>query len=281
MPDLAQQFGDTTIDEPVSETILRDLRLVGRRLLMVVMPAISRSEMRAELRDWDLWGPFFLCMSLAVTLSLTAHDEASVVFSVIFVIVWIGAAVITLNGQLLGGKLSFFQSVCLLGYCIFPILLSALACFAINTFLSHGLAVIIRFVVVLVALFWSLWGEYFCSRLSLFLMRHFFFFLITLAYLLTKLLCSCTFMFLFPESTEASSSFLTDARFPEGRKLLALYPVLLFYLSLAWIVLIGFQQGTASNTGVTSESDPNNTRSLISGESLISEPNSQHPVSLW
>lgn len=28
MADLAQQFGETTIDEPVSETILRDLRLV-------------------------------------------------------------------------------------------------------------------------------------------------------------------------------------------------------------------------------------------------------------
>jgi hypothetical protein len=41
----------------------------------------------------------------------------------------------------------------------------------------------------------------------------------------------------------ASSSFLTDAKFPEGRKLLALYPVLLFYLSLSWMVLIGFQQG--------------------------------------
>lgn len=41
MADLAQQFGDTTIDEPVSETILRDLRLVGRRLLMVVIPSIS------------------------------------------------------------------------------------------------------------------------------------------------------------------------------------------------------------------------------------------------
>lgn len=48
---------------------------------------------------------------------------------------------------------------------------------------------------------------------------------------------------------------MTDAKFPEGRKLLALYPVLLFYLSLAWIVLIGFQQGVAP-TGVVSESVP-------------------------
>jgi hypothetical protein len=41
---------------------------------------------------------------------------------------------------------------------------------------------------------------------------------------------------------------MTDAKFPEGRKLLALYPVFLFYLSLAWMVLIGFQQGHPSPT---------------------------------
>mmetsp|Transcript_16807 Transcript_16807/g.68740 ORF Transcript_16807/g.68740 Transcript_16807/m.68740 type:complete len:84 (-) Transcript_16807:905-1156(-) len=35
---------------------------------------------------------------------------------------------------------------------------------------------------------------------------------------------------------------MADARFPDGRKLLALYPVLLFYLSVAWMILIGFQQ---------------------------------------
>jgi len=39
---------------------------------------------------------------------------------------------------------------------------------------------------------------------------------------------------------------MADAAFPEGRKLLALYPVLLFYLSLAWMVLIGFQQGPSA-----------------------------------
>jgi protein YIPF6 len=113
---------------------------------------------RAELRDWDLWGPLFICMSLAVLLSLKAHDEASLVFSVIFVIMWVGAAVVTVNGQLLGGRLSFFQSVCLLGYCVFPILLAAGACLCLNAFLPTGLAVILRFTAVVVALLWALLG---------------------------------------------------------------------------------------------------------------------------
>lgn len=97
-------------------------------------------------------------MSLAVMLSLKAHEEASLVFSVIFVIMWVGASVVTINGQLLGGKLSFFQSVCLLGYCVFPILLSACVCLAFNSFLAKKLAVILRFVVVVVALVWSIAG---------------------------------------------------------------------------------------------------------------------------
>lgn len=37
--------------------------------------------------------------------------------------------------------------------------------------------------------------------------------------------------------------------------MLALYPVLLFYLSLAWIVLIGFQQGS-TKSAVVAEGSP-------------------------
>lgn len=43
---------------------------------------------------------------------------------------------------------------------------------------------------------------------------------------------------------------MTDAAFPPGRKSLALYPVFLFYLSLSWIVLIGFQKGVHDHTAV-------------------------------
>ncbi len=43
-----------------------------------------------------------------------------------FVIIWTGAAVVTFNAQVLGGHISFFQSVCILGYCVFPLTLAAL-----------------------------------------------------------------------------------------------------------------------------------------------------------
>jgi len=188
---------DSTIDESVWESIKRDIIQVGRRLKLVILPGLSTERIQAELRDWELWGPLFICMSLAIILSVVANDDASLVFSVIFVVVWVGSAVVTINAQLLGGKISFFQTLCLLGYCIFPLLISTALCFLWNKVIGGTVAEILQFVSVVIALSWSIW---------------------------------------------ASASFMADARFPDGRKLLALYPVLLFYLSVAWMILIGFQQ---------------------------------------
>jgi protein YIPF6 len=65
---------------------------------------------------------------LSTTLSFSAPSSStSVVFAAVFVIVWCGAAMVTVNAQLLGGTISFFQSVCILGYCVFPLTLSSLA----------------------------------------------------------------------------------------------------------------------------------------------------------
>ena len=75
----------------------------------------------------DLWGPLLVCLLLSSTLSFTApSSSSSLVFAAVFVIVWCGAAMVTVNAQLLGGSISFFQSVCILGYCVFPMTISAI-----------------------------------------------------------------------------------------------------------------------------------------------------------
>lgn len=53
-------------------------------------------------------------------------NQAVSIFTGVFIIVWLGAAVVTLNARLLGGAVSFFQSVCVMGYCLFPIVVSAI-----------------------------------------------------------------------------------------------------------------------------------------------------------
>ncbi|KAI7850598.1 Yip1 domain-containing protein [Circinella umbellata] len=115
--------GEDTLDEPVSTTILRDLKQVANKLQQVLHPKGDRNV----LKDWDLWGPLILCLSLAIILSGSAPgDQAVSIFTGVFVIVWLGAAVVTLNAKLLGGAVSFFQSVCVLGYCLFPLVAAAI-----------------------------------------------------------------------------------------------------------------------------------------------------------
>ena len=75
------------------------------------------------------------------------------VFTGVFVIVWVGSVVVTLNARLLGGRVSLFQSLCVLGYCLFPLFVAALV------------ALFIRWLPIRVLLSvggwaWSVWGMY-------------------------------------------------------------------------------------------------------------------------
>ena len=67
-----------------------------------------------------------LCLILASLLASEAPEsQAPLVFATVFVIVWVGAGVVTVNAVLLGGNASFFQSVCVLGYCVAPLVVAA------------------------------------------------------------------------------------------------------------------------------------------------------------
>jgi len=139
-----------------------------------------------------LWGPLVFCLILA----LIIHEAAPI----IFVIIWLGAAVITINSQLLGGKISFFQSVCVLGYCIFPILIAAIVMLIVTTFGFNSL--IFRLILTGVAFIWG---------------------------------------------TVASVGFLTGMVQKE-RRALAVYPVLLFFLVLCWMIVVHFKDESTTNT---------------------------------
>jgi len=145
----------TTLDEPVMETILRDLKQVSDKLKVVLLPLgkDSQNNVLQKLRDWDLWGPLLVCLFLSSILSFTAPGETgSLVFAAVFVIVWFGAAAVTINAQLLGGSISFFQSVCILGYCIFPLAISALVCL-MTSFVYKSM--LIKLGLVVVGFIWS------------------------------------------------------------------------------------------------------------------------------
>lgn len=201
----------STLDEPVVETIMRDVRAVGAKLKVVLLPLDKNSplgyvqvsteeqvqqsenqrQVLSKLMDWDLWGPLFVCLSLSILLSLRAPtNQASAVFAVVFVSMWAGAAVVTVNAQLLGGTLSFFQSICVLGYCVFPLMLAAtiigiLYKTALGTIWLHLIWVVVAFV-------WS---------------------------------------------TRASTVFIGQYIIKE-RRALAVFPVFFYYTFIGWLVLL-------------------------------------------
>ncbi|OQR91762.1 hypothetical protein THRCLA_08880 [Thraustotheca clavata] len=179
-----------TLDEPVSETIMRDVRLVGSKLKVVLAPKNTSDETLQALRDWDLWGPLMVCLTLSIMLSMTAPtNQSAMVFTSVFVVVWVGAAVVTINAQLLGSTISFFQSICVLGYCVFPLVIATIACFLTRVVSSH---VAIRLVFVGIGFIWS---------------------------------------------TRASVVFMSQL-VPPKKKALTVYPVLLFYIFISWMILI-------------------------------------------
>ncbi|XP_044023672.1 protein YIPF6 [Siniperca chuatsi] len=144
----------STLDEPVKETILRDLRAVGNKFIHVLYP--KRSS--ALLRDWDLWGPLLLCVTLALLLqggAADSDDQGGPQFAEVFVIIWFGSIIITLNSKLLGGTISFFQSLCVLGYCIMPLTAAMAVCRIILVGGSGRVSFAVRLVVVTASFGWS------------------------------------------------------------------------------------------------------------------------------
>lgn len=139
--------------------------LVGRWPQVDADTLLEQGGMSEGLRDWDLWyvhtpsretrsiltivlfnrGPLLFCLLLSFFLSLNAReDQRSEVFSGVFALIWIGEAVVTLQIKLLGGTMyvllpsyflrllltrihsSFFQSVCIIGYTLFPMVIASI-----------------------------------------------------------------------------------------------------------------------------------------------------------
>ncbi|KIN08588.1 hypothetical protein OIDMADRAFT_100314 [Oidiodendron maius Zn] len=110
---------------------------------------LASGGMSEGLRDWDLWGPLIFCLLLSLLLS-APHEQTSLVFSGVFVMVWLGEVLVTMQIKLLGGNISFAQSVCIIGYTLFPLVIAALLS------ALRALPIIPRIPVYLVLVAWSL-----------------------------------------------------------------------------------------------------------------------------
>ncbi len=163
------------------------------------MLPMNESSSTDKLKDWDFWGPLIFCLFLGLILSLGRNDsKGGKIFILIFAIVWIGGFIISINSQFLGAKLTVYQSICILGYCMFAIVLSAL----INLFLIF-IPSVFKLGIGLCGCAYSIYGKIF--------------------FLL--------FSFL------ASYSFVIKVIDNQEKKWLVVYPICLFYLFLTWFTL--------------------------------------------
>jgi hypothetical protein len=123
-----------TLDEPISETLLRDLKGIASKTRHILLPTSSSGAYKSVLKDWDLWGPLLLCTFMGLTLHHSGDGMVGPHFAEIFVLIWLGSYVVGLNYKLLSlaptrrkstGKSllaspSIFQLLCVLGYCLVP-----------------------------------------------------------------------------------------------------------------------------------------------------------------
>lgn len=138
-----------TLDESISTTLLRDIRLIYYKLKHVINPFSSNFNRQKHIREWDLWGPLLFITLLSCTLAIKSKDKSNIVV-IIFSIFWLGSLLVYLNATLLDSKIKFFPVLCLLGYCLFPLNISAFI-LSISNFYEF-----IRFLLVLLTCAWSL-----------------------------------------------------------------------------------------------------------------------------
>jgi len=113
-----------TLDESIITTIKRDLKLIYYKLKYVLNPFSSVEDKKVHIMNWDLWGPLLFITLLSSNLSISSKQKSDVMVPV-FAIFWLGSFLIYLNGNLLENKIKFFPTVCLLGYCLFPLNIAA------------------------------------------------------------------------------------------------------------------------------------------------------------
>lgn len=135
-----------TLDEPVTDTLMRDLRQIGQRVTIVLLMNQSPAD---TLRTWDLWGPLVMGLTLAIGLGCQADRDGAAVFTLLIMLVSLGSLVVTLNCRLLGYRIAILQTVCLLGYCLFPLAVLSLITAILPLFW------ILRLILTAAALGWS------------------------------------------------------------------------------------------------------------------------------
>lgn len=148
------QIPDRQLDEQVGTTLVNQFLGVVYKFWLVLFP-INAEEKVNYLRNWDLWGPFlqgiFFLLIIGSTIFMYLADKR---FMVIVHSLLVGAGMVNFNVRSIGGRISYFQSLSILGYSMFPLLFATIILKTLTIFKIKYMGFII--ITELAATLWSI-----------------------------------------------------------------------------------------------------------------------------
>ena len=140
-----------TLNEPICTSLKREFMRIFKKTQYSILPRCFANKSKS-LKQWDLWGPLIYSILLSFFLN-TGKDteEMSKTFIIVFFLMWIGGIIVTVNSILLGAHITVFQSLCVLGNCMFPILLASI----LYSFLNKYINFVLELLIAGCACFWS------------------------------------------------------------------------------------------------------------------------------
>jgi len=134
-----------TLNESILISLKREFMRILYKLFYAIIPRFSANK-DTNLKQWDLFGPLFFTIFLSYFLNASKDTEQmSKTFIIVFCLMWIGGSIVTINVILLGSHITLFQSLSILGYCIFPILLASMINYFFKNLFKFGIKVAIAF----------------------------------------------------------------------------------------------------------------------------------------
>lgn len=139
------------LEEPISTTIKRDLKSFLIKLRYVLFPFTNKQKVK-ELRDWDLFGPLIISLTLTIIMIFKGSlSDSNYIFAANFLLLIFGSFLVTINAKLVGVKFSIFFYISAMGYSLAPFIIAALCNLLIGKLVT-------RFGILLISAFCYLWA---------------------------------------------------------------------------------------------------------------------------
>ena len=138
---------------------MRDMNCIKEKLMFFYGEKANENFYELELKNYDLWGPFFFVIFLSAFLSFGHGNSAEQNFSLLILVQILAAFVLVINIKLLKIRISYLQGFSLVSYLTFPFVPASLL-----TATLQLVTPIFKFPIAVVALYFSCKASLVCCK---------------------------------------------------------------------------------------------------------------------